>query len=694
MIKYTSLLIFLAVFSQSVLAQHKLKVFEPDIGITDNPYGSQFKQTINQDYPYFDFRIPISPEYIKKLESNAVSDSDLPSVYDLRTAGPGGTSLLTSVKAQLGCGACWAFATYGSIESRLKVLGMGDYDFSENNLKNCHGFELQPCVWGHHFMSTSYLSRRDGPVYESDDPYVPANDTCGGFFEPPFYFTDARYPPPDLNTLKECIMDFGGIYTTMRFRNECYNPVDYTYCDTVSLYTNHGVLLVGWDDNKVITGGPSSPPGGRIGAFIVKNSRGLNFGEDGFFYVAYSDTLIKEFCSYWPEFIDYDSNAEIYQYDEIGGWPYVGYDDTIAWGLTKFIADGNQHLTKVGTYVAGYEATLAFEFYDDFDGTNFTNLLSSIPVQYCEFPGYYTFDLSAPVTVSTGADFYVKVRYTTPYFNFPIAIEQEEDGYTNPVIETGNCWTSPDHILWEPIGLGTGADLDLCIKVYAENIIRLDLKVFLEGPYNGSEMNTDLNTALPLSQPYNTGPWNYSGTESVTSIPNADIVDWVLVELRDAVDAASAGSAANVAQQAAFLLNDGQIVGLDGTTDARPYVSTTISNNLFVVVWHRNHIGIMSAYPLTENAGVYSYDFTSGPDQAYGGVLGHKEISTSVWGMVGGDGDANRQVDNTDKNDVWNLEAGLSGYLSGDFNMDNQVANPDKNDIWAPNSGGGSQVPD
>jgi len=141
-------------------------------------------------------------------------------------------------------------------------------------------------------------------------------------------------------------------------------------------------------------------------------------------------------------------------------------------------------------------------------------------------------------------------------------------------------------------------------------------------------------------------------------------------------------------------LKDGEIVGLDGSTGALQCASTTITNNLFVVIWHRNHIGIMSAFPLTEAAGVYSYNFTTGSGQAYGGVLGHKEISAGIWGMVGGDGDANGQVGNPDKNDVWALQAGLSGYQNGDFNMDIQVNNLDKNDVWAPNGGSGSQVPD
>ena len=47
----------------------------------------------------------------------------------------------------------------------------------------------------------------------------------------------------------------------------------------------------------------------------------------------------------------------------------------------------------------------------------------------------------------------------------------------------------------------------------------------------------------------------------VASIPNYDIVDWMLVELRDANNAPSATPATIIAQQAAFVLKDGSVVG-------------------------------------------------------------------------------------------------------------------------------------
>ena len=225
--------------------------------------------------------------------------------------------------------------------------------------------------------------------------------------------------------------------------------------------------------------------------------------------------------------------------------------------------------------------------------------------------------------------------------------------------------------------------------------INLALFAFLEGPFNGTEMNTTLNFGghLPLNQPYYQLPWSYMGTEAVASIPNTDVVDWVLIELRDAPDAPSASSSTIIDRKAAFILNNGSIVATDGSSNLQ-FSNVTIQHSLFTVLWHRNHIGIMSAVPLLETDGVYSYDFTTGAGQVFGGMNAHKEIGSGIWGMTGADGNADGQINNGDKIDVWSPEAGSSGYLSGDFNLDSQVNNSDKNDIWIPNTGLGGQVPD
>jgi len=222
-------------------------------------------------------------------------------------------------------------------------------------------------------------------------------------------------------------------------------------------------------------------------------------------------------------------------------------------------------------------------------------------------------------------------------------------------------------------------------------LIDLDISVFLEGPFNTNFMNTDLIPLLPLSQPFNVDPWYYPGIEGVVSIPGTDIVDWVLVELRDATSASLADGTSAFDWQAAFLRNDGEIVGLDGISVL--HFDSSVSDSLYVVVYHRNHLSIMTAFGLEENGGLYSYDFTIAAEKAFGSDA-QKFLETGIWGMYGGDGDRSGQIDVEDKAPLWEDEVGTEGYLNSDYNLDKQSDNQDKSDIWEPNEGQSKQVPD
>jgi len=219
----------------------------------------------------------------------------------------------------------------------------------------------------------------------------------------------------------------------------------------------------------------------------------------------------------------------------------------------------------------------------------------------------------------------------------------------------------------------------------------LDIKVFLEGPFNGVDMNTDLNdlNIIPLTQPYNIAPWNYPGSESVASIPNSNIVDWILVEIRDALNAPTAIPATIVDSQAAFILNDGSVVSLDGASNPEFY--NVAGDHIFLTIQHRNHLGIMSASPLAESGGISTYDFSAPAGQAYG-TDAQKNLSGGMYGMYGGDAIADGNVNTIDKI-IWANQTGTYGYKSADFNMNGQIENQDKNDIWVQNIGESSQLP-
>jgi len=221
-----------------------------------------------------------------------------------------------------------------------------------------------------------------------------------------------------------------------------------------------------------------------------------------------------------------------------------------------------------------------------------------------------------------------------------------------------------------------------------------DLTVLLEGPFNGSTMNTDLIALgdFPLSQPFNTAPWDYNGTETVGSLPNGDIVDWVLIELRDATSAAEATEATVLSRQAGFVLSNGSVVSIDGSSNM--FFTESVLHGLFVVVYTRNHIAVLSASEMTGGGATYSYDFSTGIGQAYGEAAGYKYIGGNKWGMVSGDGNSDGEVTLLDKTPDWELQAGEAGYNLNDHNMDGQVDNQDKDDYLLPNIGKVCQVPE
>jgi hypothetical protein len=236
-------------------------------------------------------------------------------------------------------------------------------------------------------------------------------------------------------------------------------------------------------------------------------------------------------------------------------------------------------------------------------------------------------------------------------------------------------------------------------------LIRLDvnLRVMMEGPFNSSSdlMETTLNSLgyIPLQQPYNpplpyydeSNPvWLYAGAETVSTI-EPGVVDWIIVQLRDADSPANATSDKIISTMAAFITEDGSVVDKDGS-DILEFPGT-FSQNLYVVIFHRNHLGVISSVGLSQSGGIYSYDFTTGAGQALGGANGHKELETGVWGMVSADGNGNGLIQNTDETAVWKVDLGQSGYKGGDFNLNGLVQNTDETNYWKINLGSGGQTP-
>ena len=66
-----------------------------------------------------------------------------------------------------------------------------------------------------------------------------------------------------------------------------YNPKTYAQYVNATEQANHEVAIIGWDDNFPKEKFLVAPPGD--GAWIIKNSWGPDFGDNGCMYVSYYD---------------------------------------------------------------------------------------------------------------------------------------------------------------------------------------------------------------------------------------------------------------------------------------------------------------------------------------------------------------------------------------------------------------------
>jgi hypothetical protein len=125
--------------------------------------------------------------------------------------------------------------------------------------------------------------------------------------------------------------------------------------------------------------------------------------------------------------------------------------------------------------------------------------------------------------------------------------------------------------------------------------IKIDPIVFLQGPlFNQNTiglMNDDLraNNYIPTTSPYADQATVDTSVFTVTG--NNAIVDWVWVELREENE-----NTKIVASTSALLQRDGDVVGLDGNASL---VLNAAPDNYYVVIKHRNHLGVMSANPIS-----------------------------------------------------------------------------------------------
>lgn len=482
----------------------------------------------------------------------------LPTAYDLRTFGR-----LGPVDDQGSYGTCWAFAALDSLESSL--MPADPQDFSEDNLVLTAGFDGDPYQTGGSALeATGYLARWGGPVTSAEDPYGDAATPRGAIavkHVQDVVFLPPRSGPLDNIAIKQAVMTYGAVYTAMYFGS----PDPAYFNDSTDAYYywgeasfDHAVTIVGWDDGfsrgKFVT----EPPGD--GAFVVRNSWGVSFGQGGYFYVSYYDACVGSRLGPPGTARAYgDVNAvfaaepagnfrDVYDYDLLGWTDSIGFGGDTAWCAAAYTARSDDSLVAVGFYTPVPGTT-----YEVYAGIGPTTPLDLAGSGSEAFAGYHTIVLGDPVQLTADREFRIAVKLVTPGFSYPIALETNIEGYSGAASAApGQSYVSPDGATWTDVtALPDQQATSVCLKAFTRPAGPVDLTAPVTTVSGASSAWRHLPLRLAFaasdekdgsgvgSTQYKIGSGDWqTGAQAVVAAPKTHVSDGVHVVLYRSLDKA------------------------------------------------------------------------------------------------------------------------------------------------------------
>ena len=371
----------------------------------------------------------------------------LPARYNLAENG-----FVTDVKNQQDSGNCWAFAALASLETCVLKASNKTFNFSVENMKNliemysAYGWKMETNEGGYNGMPMGYLASWLGPVNATLDPFDDKG-TLSPLLDSEMhiqniYVLPARTSYTDNDAIKEAILKYGGLYASYYHSAGYLNSKTNAYYDPYTGNGNHAITVVGWDDDYSKNNFYTAPAGD--GAFIVKNSWGSSWGDNGYFYISYYDRVLfavnkdnQAFTYILNDTVRYTKN---YQYDVAGMTDYLITGKKTVWYQNIYNATGNEVIAAVSTF---FNTTVDYEI-----SIYVNDVLQLTQNGRHEGSGYYTIPLKEYVPVAVGDIFKIVVKLANPQNGYAAVPISEQLSTTRCYYAPGVSYFSNDGKKW------------------------------------------------------------------------------------------------------------------------------------------------------------------------------------------------------------------------------------------------------